>query len=185
MRRLPCTRPADAPDAGGTGTGARIDKPMKHDNWLHGIPWDSVITLNQELCQAQQLTAATRTGPLAKAAELWEKTRQRGLPLLEALDLCRQCHAFNALVFNNGNTFAAITRRILEEPLKSISPVDAQILRTTAGHYATGLIGRRELRGILDHYSPAWTSSPTQAAAPHAVSTVGLKAIGGSPAGNS
>jgi hypothetical protein len=125
-------------------------------SWLNLVPWESILTLNQELCAAQKIEPATKPAALEQARQSWEEARRRGASLVEALDVCRACHALNALVYHNGNTFAAISRRLLEEPLKSLPPVEAQIIRTTVSHYTVGWIGRRELLSILGHYEAAW-----------------------------
>jgi hypothetical protein len=137
-------------------------------SWLHDVPWESVLALNHELCAAQKTTPATNPAALERARQSWEEARRRGASLTEALELCRQCHALNALVYQNGNTFAAISRRLLEESLKSLPPVEAQIVRTTVSHYTVGWIGRKELRFILAHYEAAWQTPARKAAQPAA-----------------
>lgn len=143
-------------------------------SWLNDVPWESILGLNQELCTAQNLAPATKPAALEQARQRWEEVRRRGASLLEALDLCRECHALNALVYHNGNTFAAISRRLLEAPLKSLPPVEAQIIRTTISHYTVGLVGRRELRAILAHYEAAW-QQPRRAPASQAAPPVTLQ----------
>lgn len=146
--------------------------------WLSAVPWDSVLTLNKALCQAQKVEATTHPKAIEKARQIWEATAPRSMSLKDALDLCRKCYETGALLFNNGNTFAAISRTLLEEPLKALSPVEAQIIRTTVSHYVVGLIGRRELLDVLRHYEAAW-NAPTRTAkeAAKPVSVAGLAEV--------
>src|SRR5262245_56395898 len=95
------------------------------------------------------------------------------MPLREALQTCRQVHDLGPFMFNNGNTFAAVGRTMVEELLQRVPPVEAQILRTTIGHFIVGLIDKRELLQVLRHLEPLLTtdSSPAPAPAPVPVST--------------
>ena len=120
--------------------------------WLNAIPWDSVLTVNKALCQAQKQEPMTNAKGIDAARRLWEESAARSLSLEQVLDICRQCHERGPFAFNNGNTFAAVGRTLIEEWLKALSPVEAQIVRTTIGHYIVGLIGRRELQEVLRHF---------------------------------
>ena len=70
---------------------------------------------------------------LNAARRLWEAAMPRSLSLKEMLDVCRECHELSPFTFNNGNTFAAIGRTLIEEWTKSLSPVEAQIVQTAVG----------------------------------------------------
>lgn len=139
-----------------------------HKPWLHSVSWESVMNLNKALCQAQKVEPTTDARKLEKARQLWEGAQDKPLSLKDALDLCRQCHELNGFVFNNGNTFAAASRTLLEDHLAALPPVEAQIIRTTVSHYVVGLIGRRELLEVIRHYEPVWKSATRPAAAPKA-----------------
>lgn len=127
--------------------------------WLNAVSWESILTLNKALCQAQKVEPSIHAGKLDQARQLWEAAGRGSLTLKQALDLCRQCYELKCFVFNNGNTFAAAGRTMLEEHLKSLPPVEAQIIRTTVSHYVVGLIGRRELMDVLRHYQTVWESA--------------------------
>ena len=124
--------------------------------WLSAVPWESVLTLNHALCQAKQLNSEHNGKTFDAARQLWERAVPSEMTLQEALDLCRQCSGLSPFVFNNGNTFAAICRTLLEETLKTMPPVEAQIIRTTAAHYVNGLVGKKELTQVLKHFESAW-----------------------------
>lgn len=134
--------------------------------WLMGVTWDSILNVNRTLCQAQKVEPATRPKPLAAAQSVWEKASRQPLALAEVFDACRTCCELAPFVFNNGNTFAAVGRSVIEDHLKSAPPVEAQILRTTVGHYIAGKVDRRELCAVLAQLSHVFSQAPTPAPAP-------------------
>lgn len=133
--------------------------------WLESIPWENVITINAALCKAQKLEPTTKPKGLEAARRTWEKAASRSLSLKEVLDVCRECHEHAPFLFNNGNTFAAISRTLMAEWTKAMGPVEAQVLHTTVGHYIAGLIGRRELLQVLKHFEGNWKPQPSLAKA--------------------
>lgn len=133
--------------------------------WLSAVPWESVLTLNKALCQAQKLEPVNGRGHEA-GQRLWEKVVARSMDLSDALKACRDCHDLAPFTFNNGNTFAAIGRTLVEDFLQQMPPVEAQIIRTTIGHYIVGLIGRKELQQVLKHFEPLLSKLPPAPQAP-------------------
>lgn len=131
--------------------------------WMAAVPWDSVVTINRALCQTQKTEPLTNPETFEAARRLWEKSVNCSLPLMDAFDVCREAHQLSAFLFNNGNTFAALGHTMVENQLRSLPPVEAQILRTTIGHYICGLIGRRELQQVLRHLTPLLGSEPAPA----------------------
>lgn len=128
--------------------------------WLSAIPWESVVTLNTALCQAQKVEPLKNERTHDKGRHLWEKNQQKALTIEEAFVICHECHEIAPFTFNNGNTFAAIARTMVEDYLKQMPPVEAQIIRTTIGHYVVGLIGRKEIRQVLRHFEPLLNTLP-------------------------
>jgi hypothetical protein len=138
--------------------------------WLAAVPWESVLTVNKALCKDQKQEPITNAKGLDAVRQLWEGAAPRIMSLNEVLDLCRQCRELAPFAFNNGNTFAAVGRTLIEDWLKSLTPVEAQILRTTVCHYIVGQVGRRELLQVLEHFKtrPA-PQSPPAATPPQAL----------------
>jgi len=122
--------------------------------WLSVAPWDSVLAVNKALCQAQRIDPLNNAKGYEAAQRLWEESAPKSMSLQRALDICRDCHELTPFTFNNGNTFAAIGRTLVEEQLKAAPPVEAQILRTTMSHYIVGLIDRKELQQVMRHFEP-------------------------------
>jgi len=120
--------------------------------WLAAVPWETVLNVNKALCQAQKQEPMTNAKGLDAVRQLWEGAAIRTTSLKEVLDLCRQCRELAPFAFNNGNTFAAVGRTLIEDWMKALSPVEAQILRTTVCHYIVGQVGRRELAQVLEHF---------------------------------
>ena len=124
--------------------------------WLGASPWETVISVNKALCQAQKVECDTQEKNYEPARRLWDGAMSSKMTLKEVLSLCRECHELAPFTFNNGNTFAAVGRALVEDWLKTLPPVEAQIVRTTIGHYIVGLIGRKELQQVLQHFEEAW-----------------------------
>jgi hypothetical protein len=117
--------------------------------WLSKVPWDRVLTLNRSLCEAQKTTHELK-GEASAVREVWEKSASKRMSLFDALDVCRRCCAMAPFVFNNANTFANVGKSILEEWFNRLPSVEAQIARTTVGHYiADHAVGRRELHQVI------------------------------------
>lgn len=129
-------------------------------NWLSAVPWESVVSLNKALCQAQKVEPLQSSRGFPAAQRLWESSVSRKLTLRGVIEVCHEAFQFSPFTFNNGNTFAAIARTLLEEPLKSVSPVEAQIIRTTVCHYIVDLIGAKELQQVLRHFEDKLAHAP-------------------------
>ena len=120
------------------------------------MPWETVLNINQSLCQAQNTSHQPKVNSFEAARQLWEKSIPRAMSLLEVLEICRKCHELGPFVFNNGNTFATISKSLVEDWGRSLPPVEAQILRTTVSHYVAGQVGKQELLQVLRHVETRW-----------------------------
>ncbi len=117
--------------------------------WLAPFSWASVTSNNAAICQARSaLHKATSEGH-DPAKHLWEAALDRELSVLEALDLCRECHRLAPFCFYNGNTFAGIARAMIHPVLQRLDAPTAFAVRSAAGHYVAGTIGRDELEQVL------------------------------------
>lgn len=123
-----------------------------HRHWLNAVTWESVIAINKALCQAQKVDHLVNPASFGATKGLWERASAQQMNLKDVLDVCRQCHEQAPFTFNNGNTFSAIGRTLVEEWLKALPPVEAQVVRTTICHYIAGLVGRKELLSVLRHF---------------------------------
>jgi len=129
-------------------------------NWLSAVPWESVVSLNQALCQAQKLEPLHNAKGVPAAKRLWETSAPKRLTLRAVIQVCHDAHALSPFTFNNGNTFAAIARTLLEDQLKLVTPLEAQIIRTTVCHYIVDLIGAKELQQVLRHFEAKLGQAP-------------------------
>ena len=136
--------------------------------WLGSTPWQTVLNVNQSLCQAQNTAHQPKVQSFEAARQLWEKSVSQAMSLAEVLDICRQCHDLAPFVFNNGNTFAAISKTLVEEWIKSLPAVEAQIVRTTVSHYVAGQVGKKELLQVLRHAETRWLTLEKPQAEPSA-----------------
>ena len=131
---------------------------MKHTerDWFRGSSWETILSLNASLCEAQQNPQQLRDQACRAARQAWEQGCASRLSLPDAIDVCRRCYDLGPFVFNNGNTFAAAARKMLEDWLQLLPPVEAQITRTTVGHYVVGQITRKEMVDVLANFESRW-----------------------------
>jgi len=122
--------------------------------WLSVTPWEKVARVNTEQCRAQNVSCEQRPDRLEQARRVWQEAYPRLLSLQEALDVCRQCCELAPFVFNNGNTFGAISHLLIEDCLRPLSPLERQIVLSTVSHYVNGIARRGELRKVLRHFGP-------------------------------
>jgi len=131
------------------------------------VPWQSVLSINQALCHAQKTEHKPAPAGYVAAQQTWEAALLKQMTLPEVLEVCKKCHDLSPFVFNNGNTFAAIAKTLIEDGLKNVAPLEAQIIRATVAHYVAGLVGKRELVKILDHFEPILKSAlPAKSSVP-------------------
>jgi hypothetical protein len=131
---------------------------VKHfqKQWLGAVPWETVLAVNQSLCEAQKTAPQPKPKAFDAVRQLWEKSVPQAMSLPEVLDICRKCQDLGPFVFNNGNTFASISKSLVEDWAQSLPPVEAQIVRSTVSHYVAGQVGKKELLQVLRHAETRW-----------------------------
>ncbi len=122
--------------------------------WLNAVPWESVVTLNRALCHAQKVEPLNNAKGFDAAQRLWMASQPKNISLRAVVEICHEACELKPFTFNNGNTFAAVARTLIDEHFKHIPPVEAQILRTTVCHYIVDQIGAKELQQVLRHFEP-------------------------------
>ena len=128
------------------------------EKWVETTPWAMVVAVNQSMCEGKE-NAPHRPGKgLEAARQLWESAVPRPMKLREALDLCRECHALAPFDFFNGNTMAAISRKMVESFLQRLPSLQAQMLRNAVGNYVAGVSKYRELEELCAYLNGALTS---------------------------
>jgi hypothetical protein len=119
--------------------------------WLETAPWQSVVSVNQAVCQAKEAKHLPN-GNFDSARKIWEEAFEKQLSLDQALEICRRCRTLQPFRFYNSNTFAAVGKNVLQPVLQALPPVEAQIVSSTVAHYIAGQINAREKDGILRHF---------------------------------
>jgi hypothetical protein len=117
--------------------------------WLSGVSWESIVGLNRTLCQVQKMEALVNAETFSALQHWWEQTAPMAMNLVEALTICRDARGRLPFIFNNGNTFAALARGLVEDALRDAPAVESQILRATISHYVAGTVGKKELQQVL------------------------------------
>lgn len=149
--------------------------------WLNSLPWEAVQAMNEALCK-QQSTAFQATQTLQTARQVWSDAVGRTLSLHDVLDICRKCREIAPFTFNNGNTFAGLARKLVDDWVKTLPAVEGQIITNTIGHYVAGMISRKELAKVLQHFWSSWTAFLTaQQMAARAVPTVAINTTAQAP----
>jgi hypothetical protein len=148
--------------------------------WLSGVSWESIVGLNRTLCQAQKMEALVNAKTFSASQDSWQRAATKAMDLVEALTLFREARDRSPFTFNNGNTFAALARGLVENALRNAPAVESQIIRTTISHYVAGTVGKKELQQVLmqlaAHFQmapapkPSIVEIPTPAPAPTPVS---------------
>lgn len=121
-------------------------------NWLHVVPWETVVSINAALCEARKALHKSTSDGYVPTRELWEQCRLKKLSLAELLQVCFQCHRLAPFCNYNGNTFVTIVKTLLAEELNHLPPDQAHVLRNIAGHIVAGTatdIERKQLDSML------------------------------------
>ena len=123
---------------------------MQTKPWLNEMSWDALASINQTLCETQNVPVQPGKNQ-DKARQLWERTYTKSMALAEALDFCKECNRLAPFTFNNGNTFATASRKMVEDWIQSLPSYEAHMLRTGVGHYVNGMISKKEMLDTLRH----------------------------------
>jgi hypothetical protein len=134
--------------------------PSEMETFSSLLSWEEVRTMNEVLCK-QQSTGFHANQSLESARKVWMEAVRKNGSLKDLLELCRTCHEMAPFTFNNGNTFAAVARKLVEDWVKTLPSVEAQIVHNTIGHYVVGMISRKELEKVLNHFRTSWSAFVT------------------------
>jgi hypothetical protein len=105
--------------------------------WLERFTWDFVVAQNAVLCQAKNALHKPTSDGYDATKTLWETRHPEPMSLMDAVDLCRQCHRMAPFCFYNGNTFAAISRVMINQ--LGLAATEAAALRSLTGHIVAGV----------------------------------------------
>src|SRR3954469_17289565 len=131
--------------------------PSEMETFTSLLSWEEVQAMNELLCK-QQSTGFHTNQSLETARKVWMEAVRKNVSLKDVLELCRRCHEMAPFTFNNGNTFAGVARKLIEDWVKTLPPVEGQIVNNTIGHYVAGMISRKELEKVLNHFRTSWSA---------------------------
>src|SRR5215471_7275379 len=106
--------------------------------WLRVVPWETVVSINQALCEARHALHKPTSDGYASTKALWDRNRSKEFSLIELLEMFYQCHRLAPFCNYNGNTFVAVLRTLLTDELKQLPPDQAHVLLSIAGHIVAG-----------------------------------------------
>ncbi len=124
--------------------------------WLEPVPWQVVVSVNQDLCQKDDMQHDPNPPGYDRARQLWDESLHRTMSLRAALDVYRQTHKLAPFKFFNGNTVAAVAKMMMGEVLEAMPSMQAQMARSTVAHYVVGAIRASELEDVLGHVGDLW-----------------------------
>ena len=104
--------------------------------WLKSFTWVVIVETNRQLCQPKGALHKPTSDGYEPTRQLWESRHDAEMTMAEATDLCRRCHQLAPFCNFNGNTFVAVTRRVIAD--LNIPPDQAAALRSLAGHIVAG-----------------------------------------------
>ena len=107
-------------------------------NWS----WESVVSFNRGACERGRAQHGNNPETHQKVRAQWEETRHKKLTLLETLDFLFQCHRAAPFLFFNGNTFAEISRRLIDVLFADLPLVRRREAASLAAHYVAGVLDR-------------------------------------------
>jgi hypothetical protein len=112
--------------------------------WLSQIDWEFVTATNEALCRPKKTLHRASSDGYEPTRALWEKDHRRLLSLIDAVELCRECHRLAPFCNFNGNTFVAIVRALA---LRFALPPDrAYAVRGWMGHIVAGTASDEETK---------------------------------------
>ena len=126
--------------------------------WLNSFCWKTVEEINQSLCEQHKTGFQANGKTYDRARQIWEGAVGQTLSLQDVLDLCRRCYEIGPFTFNNGNTFAAIAKSLVDDWTKTLPALEGQIVLNTVGHYVAGMVSKKELRQVLRHFETSWNN---------------------------
>jgi hypothetical protein len=88
--------------------------------FLSSTPWSVVEELNSALCLSGGYQVGRTSDGYELVKEMWEGSHKATLTVIEAADLCRNCHQLSPFLFLNGNTFVALARIALKPVFESL-----------------------------------------------------------------
>ena len=141
-------RKADSSDGSG-GRGGEHSPLQARAAFVQNWSWESVVGFNRGACERGRAQHGHNPETHQKVREQWEETRHKKLTLLETLDFLFQCHRAAPFLFFNGNTFAEISRRLIDVLFADLPPVRRREAASLAAHYVAGVLDRDSMtRGV-------------------------------------
>ena len=134
--------------------------------WFEAISWDSVVELNQKLCEAASVPHGVLPQRHEQVRKLWETVAAQEIDLQKALDVLRQCLQQGPFRYNNLNTFAGVASKLVDCFARNLPPVEARILSATVSQYVEGKVGKSELLQVICHFAKQLQALPETVSAP-------------------
>ena len=149
------TGPAEAPDSGRhSGGGSGHESPLQTraafvENW----DWQSVVLINRGTCERGRAQHGFNSETAAACERDWEARRHTVVTLAETFDELKSFHRRAPFLFFNGNTFAAIARRLAAVVFADLPTSRLREITSAVAHYIAGVLDREAMVAIVEELS--------------------------------
>ncbi|MDK3156710.1 hypothetical protein QPK87_09005 [Kamptonema cortianum] len=124
---------------GGLGGAAPLQtRACFLENWS----WPSITQLNRGLCEGKSAQFGLNPETGEEIGGLWEKMRGNPVSLEETYDFLRMCHRKAPFLFFNGNTFAAIGRKLTVLLMGDLPAQKRDLVASAVAHYVSGVLDK-------------------------------------------
>ncbi|MBU6402062.1 MAG: hypothetical protein KGS61_17225 [Verrucomicrobia bacterium] len=113
-------------------------------SWLEPYTWAVIVETNRQLCQPKGALHKPTSDGYEPTRQLWESRHCIEMSLSEAADLCGRCQRLAPFCNFNGDTFAAVIRRVIA--VLPFPADQATALRVFADHIVAGTATLEEQR---------------------------------------
>ena len=124
------------------GRGGEHSPLQARAAFIQNWGWESVIGFNQGACERGKAQHGHNSETHEKVRREWEEARGQELTLLETLDFLFRCHRSAPFLFFNGNTFAEISRRLMDVLFADLARGRRREAASLAAHYIAGVLDR-------------------------------------------
>lgn len=116
--------------------------------WLGKVPWLVVIEINRILCEPKGAFHGPSSDGHERTKALWGAKYMTEMPIIDAIQLCRECHRLAPFCNFNGNTFVAIIRKVIA--ISGMPAEKSALFRSLASHVVAGIADQQEEQQLLE-----------------------------------
>jgi hypothetical protein len=135
---------------GAQGSGGEQSPLQTRAAFLQNWHWQSVVRLNQGVCERGRAQHGTNSESFAAVEKGWEERRLVETTLGEILEYLRWCHRQAPFLFFNGNTFADIARTFSDYLFAELPHGRRREATSAVAHYVAGVLDQESMAAIVE-----------------------------------